>query len=139
MPDRYLFMMSRIQNRILRHIKQALKKQNLSLSPGQMGVILALESGAGMAMGELSRRLDMDNAALTRLVDSLEKQGAVARWINPDNRRQVRVSITEAGKRQARILIPILRGANDLVKQGFTQSEMETYKRINQAILDKFK
>ena len=139
MSDRYLFMMSRIQNRILRHIKGELKKEGLSLSPGQRGVLMALDKPGESLMGELSRTLDMDNAALTRLVTGLEKQGLVSREINPANRRQIRVSITSAGKRQADILIPIVRNANDLISRGFSPEEMALYNRVNQAILDKFK
>tara|TARA_B100000614_G_scaffold42078_1_gene34948 strand:- start:302 stop:700 length:399 start_codon:yes stop_codon:yes gene_type:complete len=131
-------MMSRIQNRILRHIKGELKKQGLSLSPGQMAVVLALNETTHALMGELSRTLDMDSAALTRLVASLETQGLVSREINPANRRQIRVSITPEGKRQAGILIPIVRNANDMISRGFSPEEMAVYNRVNQAILDRF-
>ena len=138
MSDRYLFTMSRIQNRILRHIKGELKREGLSLSPGQMGVLIALNDSGGALMGELSRTLDMDNAALTRLVAGLEKQGLVSREINPANRRQIRVTISPDGKRQAGVLIPIVRNANDLISRGFSPEEMALYNRVNQAILDKF-
>ncbi len=138
MTDRFLFMMSRIQNRILGHIKKELNKKNISLSPGQMGVLLALEKEGTTVMGQLSQVLDMDNAALTRLVDGLEKKELVTRQINPENRRQILVAITPRGLEQAGVLIPIVRGTNDTIKHGFSQEEMEIYKRINQTILDRF-
>ncbi len=138
MTDRFLFMMSRIQNRILGHIKKELKKENISLSPGQMGILLALEKEETTVMGQLSQVLDMDNAALTRLVDGLEKKELVIREINPENRRQILVTITPMGLEQAEVLNPIVRATNDLICHGFSREEMGIYKKINQTILDRF-
>ncbi len=138
MTDRFLFMMSRIQNGILSHIKKELKKENLSLSPGQMGILLALDKEGQTVMGMLSQILDMDNAALTRLVAGLEKRKLVTREINPENRRQILVTITPQGLEQAGVLKPIVRATNDLIGHGFSQEEMAIYKKINQTILDRF-
>lgn len=142
MADRYFFMMSRIQNRIMAHFKKELKEAGLSFSPGQMGILLALENldrpEQGITMGELSQILDMDNAALTRLVDSLEKKGLALREINPHNRRQVRAGLTPEGLDQACQVKAIAAKSNQLIREGFTPEEMDVYMRVNQAILDKF-
>lgn len=138
MPDRFLFMMSKIQNRIQGHIKRELHKVGLSFSPGQIGILLVLDQENQTTMGQIGQVLEMDNAAITRLVDRLESQGLVVREINPRDRRQMLISITPKGLDQTRILKVIARTANDRIKQGFSQGEMDIYKRVNQAILERF-
>jgi len=141
MSDRYLFMMSRIQNRVVGHIKNELKLRDLVFSPGEMGVLLALENlpvNGRISMGELSLLLDMDNAALTRLVAGLEKKGLVVREINPENRRQIMAWATETGLARAKVIKGIVQEVNQRIRQGFSPEEMETYNRINQSILEKF-
>jgi DNA-binding MarR family transcriptional regulator len=138
LTDRILFMMSRIQNRILGHVKRELKKAGIVLSQGQMGVLLALERDGTVVMGKLSQILDMDNAALTRLVAGLEKRELVIREINLENRRQVRVTITPLGVEQVGIVKPVVMSTSKLISQGFSKEDMETYRKINQSILDQF-
>jgi len=139
MPDRLLFMLSRIQNRLTSHIKNELKKEGIVLSPGQIGILLVLDRVSQTTMGNLSRALYIDNAAITRLVDKLEKQKLVERRINTDDRRQMLITITEAGLNQAIIIKKIAKAANSKIKDGFTEKEIEIYKQVNQAILKKFK
>lgn len=141
MTHRYLFTLSRIQNRILGHIRTALSEAGLSLSPGQMGILLALENqldSGPVSMGDLSRILEMDGAALTRLSDGLCKKDFLCRNINPENRRQVLLLLTDTGREAAGILKTIVRAANQRIEDGFTEADMAVYNRINQAILEKF-
>ena len=97
MQDRFLFMLSKIQNKLSSHIRRKLKEQGVVLSPGQMGILLALENEKQTTMGELSRILEIDNAAITRLVDKLEKLDFVERQINLKDRRQMLITITSSG------------------------------------------
>jgi DNA-binding MarR family transcriptional regulator len=139
MPDRLLFMLSRIQNRLTSHIKNELKKESIALSPGQIGILLVLDRVSQTTMGNLSQALYIDNAAITRLVDKLERQKLVERRINPEDRRQMLITITEDGLGQAGIIKKIAKAANSKIKDGFTEKEIEIYKQVNQAILKKFK
>lgn len=138
MQDRFLFMMSKIQNRVQGHIKRELKKAGLSFSPGQIGILLVLDQENQTTMGQIGQALEMDNAAITRLVDRLEIQKLVFREINPRDRRQMLISITTKGLEHTRVLKEIARAANDRIKQGFSKEDMAIYKRVNQAILEKF-
>jgi DNA-binding MarR family transcriptional regulator len=138
MPDRLLFMLSKIQNTLTGHFKRELKQAGLDLSPGQMGILLALKRKSEMTMGQLSQVIESDNAAVTRLVDKLEKQGFVARWINLEDRRQMLVAITEDGLAKAGIISQISRTANGRIMEGFSEEEMAVYRRVNLAILEKF-
>ena len=108
------------------------------LSPGQMGILLALENEKQTTMGELSRILEIDNAAITRLVDKLEKLDFVERQINLKDRRQMLITITSSGMASASIVKTVVQSANNKIKEGFTKEEMDIYKRVNVSLLDKF-
>ncbi len=138
MSERFLFIMSKIHNKITSHIKKELKKEGLVLSPGQMGILLALDREGQTTMGELSGLLDIDNAAITRLVDKLEKLGLVERKINLEDRRQMLIFITDEGTANASVVKTVAQSANSKIKEGFTIEEMEVYERVNLAILKKF-
>ncbi len=139
MPDKLLFLMSKIQHVLVTHIKNELKKEGIVLSPGQIGIILALERDQKTTMGKLSKVIEIDNAASSRLADKLEKEQLVERYINPEDRRQVNIAITQKGLDTARIVKKVVQTANARIKEGFTDKEIKTYQRVNKAIFEKFR
>jgi DNA-binding MarR family transcriptional regulator len=52
----------------------------------------------GLKMGEVSRRLMVTGGNVTGLVDQLEADGFVERADDPDDRRAIRIMLTEAGQ-----------------------------------------
>ena len=139
MPDKLLFMLSKIQHAVITRIKKELKKEGIVLSPGQMGILLALEKDKQTTMGKLSQAVEVDNAAASRLVDKLEQQNFVERYINPGDRRQVIIAITEEGLNKAEIVKNIAKAANAKIKEGFTEKEISIYRQVGLGIIDKFK
>ena len=89
-------------------------------------------------MGALSSTLDIDNAAMSRLVDKLENLSLVERQINPADRRQMLISITGQGLEKAAVVKAVAKSANTRISEGFTKAEMDIYRRVNLAILEKF-
>ena len=138
MPERLLFMLSKIQTRLTAHVKGRLSENGISLSPGQIGILLVLDRDRKTTMGQISRTLDIDNAAITRLVDKLEKQNLVERNINPDDRRQMLITITKDGLNKAGTVKKIVKVVNRKITEGFTEEEIAIYKRVNLAIIQKF-
>jgi len=138
MPDRLLFSLSKIHYRLTSHFKRELKRIGIDLSPGQIGILLVLEGLGETTMGDLSRTLEIDNAAITRLVDKLEKSQLVGRRINPHDRRQMLIEITDEGLQKATAVKKVAHAANKKIGEGFSNEEMAIYKRVNQAILQKF-
>jgi DNA-binding MarR family transcriptional regulator len=70
------------------------------LSPAQYHVLLALAAragDAGLAETDLVRYLDASRAHVSVLVRSLEGSGLVRDWRDSDDRRQVRLAVTDAG------------------------------------------
>ena len=89
-------------------------------------------------MSELSRILEIDNSAITRLVDRLEKSGLVRRQSNPADRRQYLIGITCKGMQQISAAQKISNAANDVIRKGFSDQEIEVFKRVIASVDDKF-
>ncbi len=53
---------------------------------------------AGLTMGELSRRLLVSNGNVTGIVERLQKEGLVKRWVLPTDRRIYSVGLTPKGR-----------------------------------------
>ena len=63
----------------------------------QWSALMALQYGVGGTAAELARHLCHDTGATTRIVDMLEERGLIERCRCTEDRRVVRLSLTEAG------------------------------------------
>jgi DNA-binding MarR family transcriptional regulator len=73
--------------------------RTVDLTPAQYNVLRILRGAgaAGLLAGEIGERLIARSPDVTRLIDRLEKRALVARNEDADDRRAVRVHITEPG------------------------------------------
>ena len=138
MDDRLLFLMSKAQSKLTQYLKSQFKAQDIDISPGQAGILFLLEQRDLRPMGELSNILEIDNSAITRVVDRLEKSGLVIRGPNPEDRRQYLIGITDKGVQQTSKVKEIARLANDKIKEGFTDLEISVFQRVMASFGPKF-
>jgi DNA-binding MarR family transcriptional regulator len=76
--------------------------QATSVSFTQWHALMHLRAkGARVSATQLSRELEYDTGALTRVVDDLERRGLVRRERSRRDRRVVEIAVTAAGRRQA--------------------------------------
>lgn len=66
------------------------------ISPGQYSVLAAIMDGP-KTVGQLAAREQIQAPSMTRIVNALAEDAFVRREENPDDKRQVRVRITDAG------------------------------------------
>lgn len=77
--------------------------------------------------GELARELNITSGATTRLIDTLEERGLMARDRSAGDRRLVGLKVTDAGDVLVQTLAPIVvAGWNELVAD-FSDSEVEQF------------
>jgi DNA-binding MarR family transcriptional regulator len=68
-------------------------------SIGHMGFLHALsEEGGAVTPGQLARRIGLTPATVTGAVNGMEELGLITRDRDPDDRRGVRVALTDAGR-----------------------------------------
>ncbi|GAA0946543.1 MarR family transcriptional regulator [Nonomuraea longicatena] len=68
-----------------------------SLTPTQLATLAAVERHSVTTPGELAELEKVQPPSMTRVIAALEERGLVARTPHPTDRRQVSVSVTEAG------------------------------------------
>src|SRR6185369_11440547 len=81
--------------------------RDASVEPQQHQLLLAVKgmpSDVAPSIGEVASRLQIVHHSAVELVDRLEEQGLIQRRRNPDDRRQVFLSLTQKGERVLREL-----------------------------------
>lgn len=88
--------------------------------------LMALRDGIADTCAGLSRHMNYDSGAITRLVDQLEERGLVVRTRSTSDRRVVKLALTTEGRAMWKKLTPpVVDYWNDLL-EGFSNSEAET-------------
>ena len=73
-----------------------------SLTGPQLTVVKMLEQMGDLSLSELSDAIRAQNSTVTGIVDRMEREGVVERVRSTDDRRVVRIHLTEKGRRLAR-------------------------------------
>ena len=113
-------------NRVRLALLEALDRafSPLNVTAAQYAILATLASGADSA-SQICRGISYDAGAMTRMIDRLEQRGLLQRVRVGDDRRTVKLELTEEGK----TLYPKMRASamavvNDLLR-GFTKAEAQ--------------
>jgi len=88
----------------------------------------------GQFQQQLADRTYKDKAAITRLVDGLEKRGLVIREEGKADRRQKKISLTEKGKKLMVELFPLAETAQKRGLQDIDPEKMHVFEEVLQQI-----
>jgi MarR family transcriptional regulator, organic hydroperoxide resistance regulator len=91
-------------------------------------VLAALRERDGRRMGDLSATTSIEVSTLTRLVDSMEKKGLVARRRDPQDSRVVLLYVAPSGKQLTRRILPIAERYEKVALKGFGAAEADALK-----------
>ncbi len=115
MPFRIVRLITSIRLAIREKINARLA--NLDLTVAQWAVVVYLAEGRADTLSGLSRLMENDRGAMSRMLDRLERKGLVQRSIHPDDARAVHVALTGPGRRLYPAIRPlvaeVLAGMND--------------------------
>ncbi|MGI6643364.1 MAG: MarR family winged helix-turn-helix transcriptional regulator [Bacillota bacterium] len=90
--------------RLLRHVAFIIRRRgrdilsDFNITNPQFNALLALREKEDITMGELCDKLLLACSTATDLVDRMEKNGFLVRKRDPQDRRVIRLSITDKGK-----------------------------------------
>jgi len=70
----------------------------LNLTPADAGILRLLSTSAGMSQQELALKLKIHPSRMVAILDNLEKQTAVERRQNPEDRRLYSLYLTKNGR-----------------------------------------
>jgi DNA-binding MarR family transcriptional regulator len=114
--------------------------ENLTITGSQGYTLLAIPDGESISMNDLSNKMKLAGSTMTRMVDQLVQKGLVDRQPDAEDRRVVRVRLTENGWQAKQQLDEALQTFFLTVMQGIPENEraqvIHSLERLNAAILN---
>ena len=136
--DRLIYLVFSAQHKLRTHLKDRMAESGVTITPAQSGILFLLKKKDGQTMSELSSQLSLDNSTLTGLVDRLERAGFVRRNAGTADRRASHVFITDRGGEEIERARVVIRRVNDRIREGFTEGEIEAFKKILRSFFERF-
>jgi MarR family transcriptional regulator, organic hydroperoxide resistance regulator len=99
------------------------KISGLNITPVQAMVIGFLVEEDQIMAGELGKKVELDSATLTGILDRLETAQLIERKGNPDDRRSVKIYLTKLGKETGVEAKKLIEEANKKFLADFTENE----------------
>ena len=82
---------------LMRYVRTA--DTMLGVPPAQLSALSVIVFGGGKSLSELAQTEQVTAPTMSRIVDSLVKEGLVRREVDKDDRRSIIISTTEKGRR----------------------------------------
>lgn len=89
-------LMSIVARLTMRDLEERMTGMNLGINWMQYSLLRALSRGS-FTSSELSKKFVLDPSTLVPVIDALERKGYVVRGKDPNDRRRVPLSLTDAG------------------------------------------
>ncbi len=118
-----------LEDEISKQIKEDSTCCGITLS--QCHMLLELDSIKEASIIELARIMELDKSTLSRVVDGMVNIGLLNRIINSDDRRYIKISLTENGRKAAET---INRLCNNYYENLFNNIPEEKHKMIIESI-----
>jgi len=122
-------MVRRLAKLATHHVETRLEArfQALDLSYTQWISLKVILDGVVTNAGELARELDITTGATTRLLDTLEEHGLLQRDRCANDRRVVKLCLTDAGRRVTQALTRDVVGAWSDIFEPLNQAEADAF------------
>ena len=137
--DRLIYLVFTAQNRLRMYIRDELMAASVKITLVQAGILFLLKEKNERAMSELGQLLSLDNSTITGLIDRLEKSGFVLRKANPKDRRVSLIHITRQGIKEVNKAKTVINRVNEEIKADFSKEEIESFKKVLNSFVAKFK
>jgi DNA-binding MarR family transcriptional regulator len=95
------------------------------ITAGQVKVLFRLYFQNNQRSSDISKSLNVDGGAMTRMLDRLEKKHLIQRIADPDDRRSVLIKLTDNGHIVTSRAIPLAQAAIDNLTECLTFEEKQ--------------
>ncbi len=86
---------------------------------------------------DIARRLRIEGPTLTRMIDSLEKDGLVERLADPADRRTKQLRVTDEGEQALEAILEIADEMRDRLLDGFSDQQIEAFNGFFSELLER--
>ena len=136
--DRLIYLLFKAQTKLQNYLRSELSSAGVKVTAVQAGILFLLKQKDGRTMTELSQVISTDNSAMTGLVDRLEKSGLIVRKAAPNDRRAYLIHVTPEGLEEVEKAKVIIKRVNGEIKEGFSEEEINAFKKVLGSIFEKF-
>ena len=110
-------------------VKQALE-QAIAFDPSHIRILFAALEPEGITQSSLSKLYKVDPAAITRTIQTMERDGLVYRATDPNDNRSMRIFVTEKGQLLAYTLPGKIAAFESMLTEGLTDEEITLVHRL---------
>ena len=129
----YITQIKQLQSRIFERL---LLENDIAISSGQGRILFILWKNDNLTVTEISQKTSLAKNTVSIVVDGMVQKGILERNINPQNRRQTIISLTEYAKNMKEKYEEVSQEMNTLFYQGFSDKERIEFESYLARILD---
>lgn len=117
----------------------------LGITPGQFAVLKEISYhqketiDSGLSPASISDRLECDRPTISGIIDRLEAQEWVKRINHPNDKRSFLIKVTDKARDKFKELEEISTENKDMILNGFTEEEINTFESLLLRVVDNFK
>ncbi len=130
MEQRLYYGLAKTQNSLKQYIKKVLNERGILSSPAQLGILFLLKEDNNSTMSYISNVLELDNSAITRSIDRLEKLGYVRRIMNSNDRREYAIELTDEGLLEIQKAQKIIKEINSFIENKIKKERLTVFKEV---------
>lgn len=129
----YITQIKQLQDRIFERL---LLQNGIEISGGQGRILFVLWKSDFLTISEISEKTSLAKNTVSIIVNGMVNKGIVERTVNPDNRRQTIISLTEYAKSLQEKYEHVSQQMNNLFYQGFSNKEMKEFEGCLERIVN---
>ena len=129
----YITQIKQLQSRIFERL---LLENDIAISSGQGRILFVLWKNDNLTISEISQKTSLAKNTVSIVVDGMVQKGILERNINPENRRQTIISLTEYAKNMREKYEEVSQEMNTLFYQGFSDNERNEFEAYLSRILN---
>ena len=120
----YITQIKQLQDRIF---EKLLIENGIEISSGQGRILFVLWKEDHLTVSEISRQTSLAKNTVSIVIDGMVQKGLLERTINPENRRQTIISLTEYAKSMREKYEAVSEQMGVLIYQGFSEKELKDF------------
>lgn len=129
----YITQIKQLQDRIFERL---LLENGIEISGGQGRILFILWKTDNLTISEISEKTSLAKNTISVVINGMVNKGIVERNVNPQNRRQTIVSLTEYAKSLQVKYEAVSQQMNTLFYHGFSEKEQKQFEQYLARILE---
>ncbi len=128
------YLLTTAQHTVVQHLNSKLLKYDVT--PSQYGVLSCLWRCEYSTPKQIAESLFLETSTISGILDRMQKKGLIQRVMNLEDKREVRIVLTEKGKDLEIPLSDIIEAVNLEVLQGFSEEQILEFKESLMKIIE---